>query len=1619
MTDAITPPRPTLEQSIDAVKALFADPPALRDVALSIVQERFFTRWEPQRNASHLVVGAPRWSEHEGKRVFAGYRYSALIDLVLKHFTTGVAPVFSSEHVLEIRRDVPGTWYRYWVDAAATQVMIREWGEALLEFFKQALVDYWNEEDRQGNSRFQRLCAVLTRIVMVGSEHYRDFLTVDLEKPDRQFALYGMRAVSKDPWGGRYPEALPLLIARRKEHGIEQMPLVFNLSWGLFRAASTDLGQLVPLFMSTRANGRDIEYREHLLWKQDDPPEQMERTVASLGEALLDNQLQEIALIGRDPQWTVEDYQRRLDAITRPDTWFFAPVPKQPRQVLELPEELQALGDALPHWLLAARAEDIAAYRAWLEKLAEVQRGSGGKTFLDGIGDLPGFAAKALRKKMREDHPQVLEIADPDDIHLEFEATTAVAVPSVGAAGGALGSVGTVRMSLTEFALENLGGFRHTKMRINIRRCALEAPVPAWMTADYIKRLVTFVDVGRTYLELLESTLIDDADEAPRREKLFSAQLRVQLPMAALELKIRGEADFDETGYRYVEAVMQGEAARQWVDGQQIVLRPLAFKTEADMPADVVASMFTIGPKDTRHGPVILYRPLLAKAGPRASVFQALQAAPDKAFCPRDNDARPTPAAEPLRQYPSFAALFEAIKHPGPLQEGVLTWMSDQARRTYDNGGFVEPHRVRSVEDGFAVLLPEARTTLCDEEVEGDYLRHLFASTARTLIALADRQSVSNAELRWATLKEGAWLLFNIVLMFIRGPAAVAGWIFAVVASVESDLRRLQEKDPAAKANAWADLLINMAFILGHRLSHLEAPVEVQHRIPTHEGYRAQTRATISEGPDKPIPMNLENPVAPGQTSSRRNIVDWAMMRYPLSSPDWRALGEVIASGEYQGLIHLKEGKQLAARLGGWVFAVVTDGEGGVRVVSPDGLEQGFYLKNVGEGRWLPDLRLRLRGGSGRAGRETVKQLQAKNAAAAKALAERHQIIETDGKLAMRRASLARLDLQRKEAGDYSEAVRSEARQRFIQEARKAFDLTGQSITLREEEARLKPVAKWKEAVCAFLGVQLGGCRELVDVLSRVREQARPSAEDIDLAKATNAGPGSALYERSLAYHMRKVRTNDEMLGWHKLEKQMNERLDEFPGLGSKVRDKVNAQTKGALTLLDTHSSQLHTLRWLSLHELERGEQSYPSLRDKTQEAAMASRSRVNLELDMEISARRRRRVLNTCIENYESSLQVIEFWRHLQPEATSVVYTDRLLGLIGQLREEAMEALSELLDEQASDITAQEELEKTPGLIQTRGSRGGIYLGKVRPPSPGQTREVVEIADGEDVLLFQESDEGTYWEEIKAPEPAAPVTAARPQIGLKRLLADAEGQMQAANRELRDARAELAKALDRAERLKQPIRDPVFLQDVLESESKKLERLVNQLEERLASVDAPVERVNVQTQVGKLRALALELVNEGLLIRVEATKASMPDMARVDFLRRQGVIEIRKNGPRSLLKSRDYLQEYLILDKAATGKKGGLLWVAHFHYEGLATFDDGFELGAAHLKTRNERFLGPKAQERAESERFELIRRGRPGRAQAAVDIWRSAISLPMARRFFFSAPEVEAALVEQLKRL
>ncbi|WP_241824486.1 hypothetical protein [Pseudomonas fluorescens] len=100
---------------------------------------------------------------------------------------------------------------------------------------------------------------------------------------------------------------------------------------------------------------------------------------------------------------------------------------------------------------------------------------------------------------------------------------------------------------------------------------------------------------------------------------------------------------------------------------------------------------------------------------------------------------------------------------------------------------------------------------------DGRLLNYLFTSTARTLVDLAERESVSNSESRWAVLMEGAWLLFNTLLLpLTRGPLMLAGWMMVLITSLKQDLPALDSDDPKAKELALIDLLLNTAMVLLH-----------------------------------------------------------------------------------------------------------------------------------------------------------------------------------------------------------------------------------------------------------------------------------------------------------------------------------------------------------------------------------------------------------------------------------------------------------------------------------------------------------------------------------------------------------------------------------------------------------------------------------------------------------------------------------------------------------------------------------------------------------------------------------------------------------------------------------
>ncbi|WVV47061.1 DUF6543 domain-containing protein [Pseudomonas sp. NA13] len=124
-------------------------------------------------------------------------------------------------------------------------------------------------------------------------------------------------------------------------------------------------------------------------------------------------------------------------------------------------------------------------------------------------------------------------------------------------------------------------------------------------------------------------------------------------------------------GLRLIEALLQPDAGDQQVDGRPVVIRHLAFLRKPLARPDIVSNMFIIEAQDTSTGPHVLYRPLY------------------------------TPV---LMEFPTRQALLQSVISDTELQNSVLTWMSDDARPVYTNGGFQQPHIVRFLQgDEFGV----------------------------------------------------------------------------------------------------------------------------------------------------------------------------------------------------------------------------------------------------------------------------------------------------------------------------------------------------------------------------------------------------------------------------------------------------------------------------------------------------------------------------------------------------------------------------------------------------------------------------------------------------------------------------------------------------------------------------------------------------------------------------------------------------------------------------------------------------------------------------------------------------------------------------------------------------
>ncbi len=503
-------------------------------------------------------------------------------------------------------------------------------------------------------------------------------------------------------------------------------------------------------------------------------------------------------------------------------------------------------------------------------------------------------------------------------------------------------------MSLIDLALQNLIAVPLGNK--TIRRTDGSA-VESWMTPAYLEKLVTEANIGDVYPALIKRKLLGDTKETQRRQDLFASHLRIQLPLQALQHKIRGEAGIDNQGYRYVAAAMQERPADRVVDGQEIIIRPLAFIPggRTDNKADEVTNMFVIGPLVPDKGPCLLFRPLLDP---------------------------------PLLQYPGETNLLYAIKHNQTLRQSVLAWLPDDVRFNYSQ--YVFPGQLPSVwtlsqwlVDPASALGMMGTVTLATTPLAQPSLTTLFTANANAMITLADRQSVSNAQSRWETLKHGAWMLFNIALPFLGKTAATAAWVWQVMDDLDEANESSEKGDSAHTWSALTDLFLTVAMVLAHYAAtrHTASPrVAEKETVTLEKPSTPIPQITVVQLPDltaQPLPAHHKTILYTHGALARTNLgalLDGLAIAKPegLPTPSTQA-----GAHRFLSPLNQKWYAQVGQR---WFEVMVNDNEF-VQIIdsrqSP--AKTGPLLTHTATGQWVVDTSLRLRGG-GRSRKELVQE---------------------------------------------------------------------------------------------------------------------------------------------------------------------------------------------------------------------------------------------------------------------------------------------------------------------------------------------------------------------------------------------------------------------------------------------------------------------------------------------------------------------------------------------------------------------------------------------------------------------------------------------------------------------
>ena len=1525
----------------------FAPHPTFQGVAARLLQKQ----WQEQYPSRGVSISQLKLAEPvpfpdifatESASSPPRLRYMSVVDVMIQSYIDAT-PVHLTQDVHHLLTDeAVEDLYLLSVDMTQVQTMINECSALLMDAYECALARYWSEKSAGHISPFE----CLKQALQAG-------LNSIVRDPDQASALLDeqaatLAAVVNFPDKSerlQASEETPLhayLVAIESAQGYFQLPgmlLVTRqmpdrlLIMSFSDEKGIELHDSLPSFGATLSGHvQAVRAGGSFNWALHEPEGHL---FTALALTLLDKKVRDIGATGSRAQkerWSVELLAQTLD-----DASATFPVFTQAQQPY-----YDHVMTRLPVWLSQANPQDQLAYSKLMAEQVIWHTQTKGQTFLEGIAALPAFAEQMLTAAIKLQYPHI-------PVNVKRINIEEVVIDNL-----TLGQVSRETMPLSEFALAYVGGTPSVLMNVADRD---GLPLPDWLTVGYVKNLVDKLDIGSRYIELLQKKLIEDTAESTGRLALFKTQLCIQLPLLALEKKIRGEAGLTEVGWQMLQRMLSRDRQSSARNGH-LCVRPLGFYAYAGAEADFVANMFVFGPGNLESGPFILYAPF---------------------------------AREPLQEFATWQALMMAIKQPGELQDLVLAWLDDFSRGYYIDGGFERPHLEGVLLEGFLRLLPRSPAKLSTRYMAGDYLEAMFQAHASALVTLADKHAVSTSERRWNLFKQCAWTLFNGLTFFITGPWQQAAWIVQTLLSLNSGLQALQEGDKQAFSQTVIDLLFNIGQVLLHESLNSRARANDQLRLRSPvdapiftifddkgakpvESPRVMKLTAIKLPESDPRAAQQQTALdfswfSPAQslTQSQRASLDTFVVDIDLSK------GQKIQVGPLQGVIN-HQGKSFV-QLDGKAYRVNRQAEG--LVIQDDKQPQRFgpRLRSDQPGQWRLDLRLGLRGGSPK------KRLE-------KARDEKVKVIDE------LMVQIAHLQLQ----GDRQETPLKvtenlldsgdELRSDFI--SRYEADLKAWAASVREKLNLMTRVEDIFSVPGARKKIQ-DGWAQLGRRYFKLHDYIERQLQTLPM------GGSSETYFSARASALEAIQAGDNApyLHWieqvkliETLEKRLFRQTDSQIEVMNKIRKESLPRDSQLLTLLQFPMRDLFARNWVvryletlcelvlkkdSLGVTVEEQRAFSVLSDTSLIAS--AWSQISLVRDGGGYAQEHFALLEGAIKAYHEVESICQNLQTLNSENFRNKYLVSLGEVIIHLRDFAQVQLAMVIRDSESSSSELDEPRPGPSrLVRPVRSRHGagkvrqklfkttdntMLVGTVRDPVEGITDEIVDVGEEGGIgsprtlRAYRRLGSGE-WQVIDpaSPPPSIPVLISQSK-SLSRLMVDGRVLLGRVDSAIMENRARAATS-----------RIPVELEEIMEFKARSLEDIAQKIDQVMAAQSAEFtalaqeDKATTPTLSRELKAAALRLRAEGRVLRINQIKKLPPTGAGVEYLKAQAEVVIAAEGRRRHLpkgQRKDWLQEFSIKDR-----DGSALWFAHVHYRAQGTAVHDFDV--AHLKFADQRFLSEKA---------------------------------------------------------